>query len=130
MISLLNSGIINDRDLICETLPKHLCSFARCILDASQSEGGNIDYKCKTSNVMVEKLAGHIESDQCMNACSTDRLLTEDYLMKVRSRATSPPVRAQPLATTLTALALLTFFPTLLSVKPCRPRLALLCFVI
>ncbi|KAL0337801.1 UNVERIFIED_CONTAM: hypothetical protein Scaly_2055200 [Sesamum calycinum] len=70
-------------DLICETLPRHLYSFAiassekRCILDASQSECGNIDYKCKTSNVMVEKLAGHIENDQCMNACGTDRLFTE-----------------------------------------------------
>ncbi|KAL0424552.1 UNVERIFIED_CONTAM: hypothetical protein Sradi_0990000 [Sesamum radiatum] len=34
-----------------------------------QNAQGKIDYTCKTSKVLVEKLLGYIETDQCVNAC-------------------------------------------------------------
>ncbi|XP_022852197.1 uncharacterized protein LOC111373847 isoform X2 [Olea europaea var. sylvestris] len=66
-------------EVICETLPANLCSFAiassgkRCVLENYRDEEGKPDYTCKTSEVVVERIAGYIESDQCVNACGVDR---------------------------------------------------------
>ncbi|KAL3826072.1 hypothetical protein ACJIZ3_022101 [Penstemon smallii] len=65
--------------VICEKLPANLCSFAvestgkRCVLENFNNEEENLGYTCKSSEVVVEKLAGHIESDQCVSACGVDR---------------------------------------------------------
>ncbi|XP_073034264.1 uncharacterized protein [Primulina eburnea] len=66
-------------EVTCENLPKNLCSFAiassgkRCLLENYRNEEGNLDYTCKTSEVVVERLDGYIESDQCVSACGVDR---------------------------------------------------------
>ncbi|KAL3826071.1 hypothetical protein ACJIZ3_022100 [Penstemon smallii] len=65
--------------IICEKLPASLCSFAigssgkRCVLENFKNEEGNLGYTCKTSEVVVEKLVGYIETDQCVSACGVDR---------------------------------------------------------
>ncbi|XP_020551455.1 uncharacterized protein LOC105167590 [Sesamum indicum] len=66
-------------DVICENLPTKLCSFAvassgkRCVLENYKNAQGKTDYTCKTSEVVVEKLSGYIETNQCMNACGVHR---------------------------------------------------------
>ncbi|GFP86268.1 hypothetical protein PHJA_000770600 [Phtheirospermum japonicum] len=67
-------------EVICESLPTNLCSFSiassgkRCVLENYMNEqSGNLDYTCKTSEVVVERLSGHIESDQCVSSCGVDR---------------------------------------------------------
>ncbi|CAA2993890.1 uncharacterized protein LOC111403282 [Olea europaea var. sylvestris] len=66
-------------EVICETLPTNLCSFAiassgkRCVLENYRNQEGKLEYTCKTSEVVVERIAGYIESDQCVNACGVDR---------------------------------------------------------
>ncbi|PIN24863.1 hypothetical protein CDL12_02377 [Handroanthus impetiginosus] len=66
-------------EVICESLPTNLCSFAiassgkRCVLENYQNEQGNLDYTCKTSEVVVERLSGYIETDHCVSACGVDR---------------------------------------------------------
>ncbi|XP_042021177.1 uncharacterized protein LOC121768705 [Salvia splendens] len=69
-------------EVICENLPENLCAFAvatsgkRCALESYKGEGtGNVvEYTCTTSEVVVaERLAGRIESDQCVAACGVDR---------------------------------------------------------
>ncbi|KAL2509903.1 PAR1 protein [Forsythia ovata] len=66
-------------EVICETLPTNLCSFAiassgkRCVLENYKNDQGKLEYTCKTSEVVVERMAGCIESDQCVNACGVDR---------------------------------------------------------
>ncbi|KAI3447741.1 hypothetical protein Pfo_004406 [Paulownia fortunei] len=66
-------------EVVCENLAENLCSFAiassgkRCVLENYKNEQGNLDYTCKTSEVVVERLAGHIETDQCVVACGVDR---------------------------------------------------------
>ncbi|KAL2242824.1 UNVERIFIED_CONTAM: hypothetical protein Sindi_0400400, partial [Sesamum indicum] len=63
-------------DVICENLPTNLCSFAiassgkRCVLENCKNAQ---EKKCKTSEVVVEKLSGYIETDQCVNACGVCR---------------------------------------------------------
>ncbi|KAL6133135.1 hypothetical protein ACLB2K_065372 [Fragaria x ananassa] len=34
---------------------------------------GSMDKHCRTSQVVVEKLAGYIETDKCVKACGVDR---------------------------------------------------------
>ncbi|KAL2554737.1 PAR1 protein [Forsythia ovata] len=66
-------------EVICETLPTNLCSFAiassgkRCVLENYQNDDGKLKYTCKTSEVVVSTMVGHIETDQCVSACGVDR---------------------------------------------------------
>ncbi|KAL3839451.1 hypothetical protein ACJIZ3_024042 [Penstemon smallii] len=66
-------------EVICENLPENLCSFAiassgvRCVLENYKNEDGNLGYTCKSSEVVVERFAGHIETDECVSACGVDR---------------------------------------------------------
>ncbi|XP_011094949.1 uncharacterized protein LOC105174518 [Sesamum indicum] len=66
-------------EVLCEKLPSNLCAFAiassgkRCILETYRNEQGDVDFICKTTEVVVERMAGHIESDQCINACGVER---------------------------------------------------------
>ncbi|PKI43410.1 uncharacterized protein LOC116193232 [Punica granatum] len=66
-------------EIICENLPKDLCAFSvassgkRCLLETYQSGGGAVEYQCRTSEVVVERMAGYIESDECVKACGVDR---------------------------------------------------------
>ncbi|KAL6520936.1 hypothetical protein OROGR_017505 [Orobanche gracilis] len=67
-------------EVICENLPTDLCSFAiassgkRCALENYYlHEQGSPDYTCKTSEVVVEGLSGHIETDDCVRSCGVDR---------------------------------------------------------
>ncbi|KAK4395485.1 hypothetical protein Sango_1702800 [Sesamum angolense] len=85
--------------VICENLPKHLCSFAiassgkRCVLENHKNTHEKI---CKTSEVVVEKLSGYIETDQCVNACgvcresigvSSDAFLSSEFTARLCSPA-------------------------------------------
>uniref|UniRef100_A0A7N0TTZ5 PAR1 protein n=1 Tax=Kalanchoe fedtschenkoi TaxID=63787 RepID=A0A7N0TTZ5_KALFE len=84
-------------EIICDDLPKDKCAFAiassgkRCLLETYASRGGFIEYQCKTSDVYVEKLGGHIESDECVRACGVDRRMvgiSSDSLMEPHFIAT------------------------------------------
>ncbi|KAK4796596.1 hypothetical protein SAY86_028922 [Trapa natans] len=75
---LLHAAIA--RELVCENLPMDLCAFAvsssgkRCLVETYQyGEGSAVDYQCRTSEVVVERLADHIETDECVMACGVDR---------------------------------------------------------
>ena len=66
--------------VICEDLPQDLCAFAvssaskRCVLESSYEEKGKrTEYQCRTSEVVVERVRDHIETDQCVKACGVDR---------------------------------------------------------
>ncbi|KAH6806896.1 hypothetical protein C2S51_028004 [Perilla frutescens var. frutescens] len=92
-------------EVICENLPENLCAFAvassgkRCVLEKTfknENASSIIEYTCSTSEVVVEKLAGHLESDQCVAACGVDRRFvgySSDKLMKMKflSGICSPP---------------------------------------
>ncbi|KAK4426297.1 hypothetical protein Salat_1398200 [Sesamum alatum] len=82
-------------DVICENLPTNLCSFAiassgkRCVVETCKNAQGKANYTCKTSEVLVEKLSGYIETDQCVNRCgllrgsvgiSSDAFLSSDFI--------------------------------------------------
>ncbi|KAL1545580.1 hypothetical protein AAHA92_22287 [Salvia divinorum] len=75
--SLLVQGILGE--LICENLTSNLCTFAiassgkRCVLENYRNEEGSVEYTCKTSEVVVERMSGYIETDQCIKACGVDR---------------------------------------------------------
>ncbi|XP_011073223.1 uncharacterized protein LOC105158246 [Sesamum indicum] len=62
--------------VICENLPVNLCSFAiassgeRCVLESHKNTQ---EKKCKSSEVVVEKLSGYIETEQCVKACGVCR---------------------------------------------------------
>ncbi|KAG8374378.1 hypothetical protein BUALT_Bualt11G0125700 [Buddleja alternifolia] len=45
----------------------------RCVLENFKDEENNLDYTCKTSEVVVERMAGCIETDECVAACGLDR---------------------------------------------------------
>ncbi|GAA0139116.1 hypothetical protein LIER_00729 [Lithospermum erythrorhizon] len=66
-------------EIICEDLPNNVCSFSiassgkRCVLENYENKEGNIDYQCRTSEVVVERMAEHIETEECINACGVDR---------------------------------------------------------
>ncbi|XP_011073209.1 uncharacterized protein LOC105158232 [Sesamum indicum] len=63
-------------DVICENLSTNLCSFAiassgkRCVLENHKNAHGKT---CKTSEVVVDKLSGYIETDECVKACGVCR---------------------------------------------------------
>ncbi|CAA2975102.1 uncharacterized protein LOC111365757 [Olea europaea var. sylvestris] len=75
--SLFLQGTLGE--VICETLPTNLCSFAiassgkRCVLENFQNNDGKLEFTCKTSEVAVSTMAGHIETDKCVSACGVDR---------------------------------------------------------
>lgn len=66
-------------DIVCEELQKDLCSFSiassgkRCLLETGKAADGGVEYQCTTSEVVVERMAGYIETDQCVKACGVER---------------------------------------------------------
>merc|ERR1712183_39805 len=66
-------------ELVCEDLPKSVCAFSiassgkRCLLETSVAGDGSVEYQCRTSEVVVERMAEYIETDQCVKACGVDR---------------------------------------------------------
>ncbi|XVE61991.1 hypothetical protein DITRI_Ditri06bG0082700 [Diplodiscus trichospermus] len=66
-------------EIICEDLPKDVCSFSiassgkRCLLETAVEKDGNVEYQCRTSEVVVERMAEYIETDECVRACGVDR---------------------------------------------------------
>ncbi|GMY14428.1 PAR1 protein [Fagus crenata] len=66
-------------ELVCEDLPKDVCAFSiassgkRCLLETSVAGDGSVEYQCRTSEVVVERMAEYIETDQCVKACGVDR---------------------------------------------------------
>lgn len=66
-------------EIICEDLPKNLCAFSiassgkRCLLENYALKDGTMEYQCRTSEVVVERMAEWIETDECVQACGVDR---------------------------------------------------------
>lgn len=66
-------------EIVCDDLPKDLCAFSiassgkRCLLETYLKRSGKVAYLCRTSEVIVERLADHIETDECVKACGVDR---------------------------------------------------------
>lgn len=66
-------------EMACEELPKEVCAFSvassgkRCLLETEKAADGGVEYQCRTSEVVVERMAGYIETDQCVEACGVDR---------------------------------------------------------
>lgn len=66
-------------EIECESLPKNVCAFSiassgkRCLLETYTTKDGSLEYLCKTSDVVVEKMADYIETDRCVKACGVDR---------------------------------------------------------
>ncbi|XP_021750546.1 uncharacterized protein LOC110716241 [Chenopodium quinoa] len=66
-------------ELICEELPSDLCVMAiassgkRCVLEKYRNDIEETEYQCRTSEVVVERMSEHIETDQCVKACGVDR---------------------------------------------------------
>jgi len=75
--SLLIQGAL--AEITCEELPKDRCAFSiassgkRCLLETSVAKDGHVEYQCRTSEVVVERMAGYIETDRCVRACGVDR---------------------------------------------------------
>ncbi|KAE8678552.1 MD-2-related lipid recognition domain-containing family protein [Hibiscus syriacus] len=65
-------------EIVCEDLPHDVCAFSisssgkRCLLETAM-ERDKVEYQCRTSEVVVERMAEHIESDECVRACGVDR---------------------------------------------------------
>ncbi|XP_039045588.1 uncharacterized protein LOC120185445 [Hibiscus syriacus] len=65
-------------EIVCEDLPHDVCAFSisssgkRCLLETAR-EKDKVEYQCRTSEVVVERMAEHIESDECVRACGVDR---------------------------------------------------------
>ncbi|GLT52671.1 hypothetical protein SLA2020_259960 [Shorea laevis] len=66
-------------ELVCDDLPKELCAFSiassgkRCLLETYIEGDGNVEYQCRTSEVVVVGMAGCMETDDCVAACGVDR---------------------------------------------------------
>ncbi|KAB5519945.1 hypothetical protein DKX38_024264 [Salix brachista] len=66
-------------EIVCEELPNEICAFTisssskRCLLETYAIKNGGIEYQCRTSEVVVEKMADYIETDACVKACGVDR---------------------------------------------------------
>lgn len=92
---------LNVGELVCEELPIGMCSFAissggnRCSLETYTSRrDGSTKLQCKTSQILVDEIKEHIESDECINACglerysigiSSDTLLDSAFALKICS---------------------------------------------
>ncbi|XP_059435099.1 uncharacterized protein LOC132168048 [Corylus avellana] len=65
--------------IVCEDVPKNVCAFSvassgkRCLLETSVAGDGSVEYECRTSEVMVQRIYEYIESDKCVQACGVDR---------------------------------------------------------
>ncbi|KAI5675066.1 hypothetical protein M9H77_06016 [Catharanthus roseus] len=98
-ISFILQGAFGE--LVCEELPIGMCSFAissggnRCSLETYTSRrDGSTKLQCKTSQILVDEIKEHIESDECINACglerysigiSSDTLLDSAFALKICS---------------------------------------------
>ncbi|KAL4324971.1 hypothetical protein GQ457_11G007230 [Hibiscus cannabinus] len=66
-------------EIVCEDLPPDVCAYSisssgkRCLLETALDKNDEVEYQCRTSEVVVERMAEHIESDECVNACGVDR---------------------------------------------------------
>ncbi|KAL2508400.1 PAR1 protein [Forsythia ovata] len=66
-------------ELLCEELPVGLCSFSiassgkRCLLETFATNNGNLEFQCKTSEVVAINLHEYIEADECVSSCGVDR---------------------------------------------------------
>ncbi|XP_065851714.1 uncharacterized protein [Euphorbia lathyris] len=66
-------------EIVCEDLQKDVCAFSvaasgkRCLLETSATRDGGMEFQCRTSEVIVERIADYIESDDCVRACGVDR---------------------------------------------------------
>ncbi|KAB2622021.1 hypothetical protein D8674_024203 [Pyrus ussuriensis x Pyrus communis] len=66
-------------EIVCEHLPNEICAFSvsssgkRCLLETMAKKGGKVEHECRTSGVVVEKMAEYIETDECIKACGVDR---------------------------------------------------------
>nr|GMD87960.1 uncharacterized protein LOC109174892 isoform X1 [Ipomoea batatas] len=67
-------------DIICENLPINVCAFSvssigkRCVLENLIKNKGEVEYQCKTSDVVVgSSMAEYIETDNCVKACGVNR---------------------------------------------------------
>ncbi|KAK9065831.1 hypothetical protein SSX86_015232 [Deinandra increscens subsp. villosa] len=100
LLSFLLQGALGE--IICEELPTGLCAFAisssgqRCLVENYVGKDGNMEYECKTSEIVVRHLYDWIESDECTNACGVDRkmigiasdsLLESRFIAKLCSRS-------------------------------------------
>ncbi|KAJ4730747.1 PAR1 protein [Rhynchospora pubera] len=75
----------------CEDLHINRCAFAvsseskRCVLESMP--GKPTEYQCKTSDVVVENISNHIETEACVGACGLERKtigISSDSLMETR----------------------------------------------
>ncbi|XP_019185073.1 PREDICTED: uncharacterized protein LOC109180043 [Ipomoea nil] len=67
-------------EIICENLPISTCAFSvssygkRCLIEDTVLLDGKVDYKCKTSEVVVgSSTSDYIETDKCVKTCGVDR---------------------------------------------------------
>ncbi|KAJ8753911.1 hypothetical protein K2173_000165 [Erythroxylum novogranatense] len=75
--SIFFHGVLGE--IVCEELPNDVCAFSvassgkRCLLETYGREDESVGYQCRTSEVVVERMANYIETDECVNACGVDR---------------------------------------------------------
>ncbi|KAJ9544172.1 hypothetical protein OSB04_023879 [Centaurea solstitialis] len=83
--------------IVCEDLTKDNCAFAvsytgkRCVLEDFEDKKGTVEYQCRTSEVLVEMMWNHIETDECVRACGVSRNATgisSDSLLDKKSIVT------------------------------------------
>ncbi|MED6134920.1 hypothetical protein PIB30_041480 [Stylosanthes scabra] len=67
-------------EVVCEELANEACAFSiassgkRCLLETARAaDGGGVEYQCRTSEVVVERMGDYIETDECVEACGVDR---------------------------------------------------------
>jgi len=66
--------------IVCEKLPVEVCAFsvcssgARCVLEKSMLDDGNVQYECQTSDVIAKNIHELIETEGCINACGVERM--------------------------------------------------------
>lgn len=66
-------------EMVCEDLPNDVCAFSigssgkRCLLETYATRDGTVEYQCRTSEVVVERMADYLETDECVKACGVDR---------------------------------------------------------
>ncbi|KAI3507678.1 hypothetical protein L1887_22668 [Cichorium endivia] len=91
LASLLIQGALGE--IVCEELPIGLCTFSiassgkRCILENYVNPNEQMEYQCKTSEIVVKNMNDWIESDECTKACGADRKsvgISSDSLLETR----------------------------------------------
>ncbi|KAK8576747.1 hypothetical protein V6N13_015180 [Hibiscus sabdariffa] len=45
----------------------------RCLVETAVGKDGKVEHQCRTSEVVVERMAEYIETDECVGACGADR---------------------------------------------------------